>query len=119
CSDAPPSDGTPDDERPEESLDPPPKKKVNFPYVHNTLDTFIRKIDSSLNSPYLTPNDFHLFLKLRKFLGGKRFVSDEELENAVSTWLNELAAEKYHMGVRKLVNRYGKCLNVGGDYVEK
>ncbi|GBL68652.1 Histone-lysine N-methyltransferase SETMAR [Araneus ventricosus] len=67
----------------------------------------------------LAPSDFHLFLKLREFLGGKRFGGDEELENAVTTWLNELAAEDYDMGILKIVDRYDKCLNVGGDYVEK
>ncbi|GBM97303.1 hypothetical protein AVEN_181155-1 [Araneus ventricosus] len=45
-------------------------------------------------SPDLAPSDFHLFLKLKKFLGGERFRSDEELENAVTTWLNELAEEE-------------------------
>ncbi|GBM09689.1 hypothetical protein AVEN_153991-1, partial [Araneus ventricosus] len=49
---------------------------------------------------------------------GKRFGSDE-LENAVATWLNELVAEEYDMSILKLVDRYDKCLNVGGDYVEK
>ncbi|GBM48760.1 hypothetical protein AVEN_24948-1 [Araneus ventricosus] len=44
----------------------------------------------------LAPSDFHLFLKLKEFLGGKRFGSDEELENAVTTWLNELEAEEGH-----------------------
>ncbi|GBM72430.1 hypothetical protein AVEN_124783-1 [Araneus ventricosus] len=39
--------------------------------------------------------------------------------NAVNTWLNELAAEEYNMGILKLVNKYHKCLNIGGDYVEK
>ncbi|GBL92274.1 hypothetical protein AVEN_35827-1 [Araneus ventricosus] len=45
----------------------------------------------------IAPSDFHLFLKLKEFLGGKRFGSDEELENEVNTWLNKLAAEEYHM----------------------
>ncbi|GBM24950.1 hypothetical protein AVEN_120118-1, partial [Araneus ventricosus] len=63
-------------------------------------------------SPDLAPSDFHLFLKLEEFLSDKRFGSDEELENAVTTWLNELAAEEYNMGILKLVNIYDKCLNV-------
>ncbi|GBO17806.1 hypothetical protein AVEN_152303-1 [Araneus ventricosus] len=70
-------------------------------------------------SPDLAPSDFHLLLKLKEFLGGKRFRSDEELENAVITWLNELAAEEYDIGILKLVDRYDNCLNVEGDYVEK
>ncbi|GBN74289.1 hypothetical protein AVEN_35324-1 [Araneus ventricosus] len=47
-------------------------------------------------------------------MGNKRFGSDEELENAVATWLNELAAEEYDMGILKLVDRYDKCVNLGG-----
>jgi hypothetical protein len=52
-------------------------------------------------------------------LGGRRFKSDEEMKDAVKEWLNGLAAEVYDEGIQKLVTRYGKCLNVGGDYVEK
>ncbi|GBN07767.1 Histone-lysine N-methyltransferase SETMAR [Araneus ventricosus] len=70
-------------------------------------------------SPDLAPSDFHFFLKLIKFLGSKRSGNDEELENAVTNWLNELTPEEYDMGILKLVDRYDKCLNVGGDYVEK
>ncbi|GBN58199.1 hypothetical protein AVEN_197178-1 [Araneus ventricosus] len=58
-------------------------------------------------SPDLAPSDFHLFLNMK------------ELENAVTTWLKELAAEEYDIGILKLVHRYDRCLNVGGDYVEK
>ncbi|GBM52049.1 Histone-lysine N-methyltransferase SETMAR [Araneus ventricosus] len=84
------------------------------------LDQFGWEIfDHPPYSPDLAPSDFHLFLKLKEFLGGKRFGRDEELENAVTTWLNELAAKEYDMRILKLVDRYDKCLNVGGDYVEK
>ncbi|GBN69554.1 Histone-lysine N-methyltransferase SETMAR [Araneus ventricosus] len=84
------------------------------------LDQFGCEIfDHPPYSPDLAPSDFHLFLKLKECLGRKQFGSDVELENAVTTWLNELAAEEYDMGILKLVDRYDKCLNVGGDYVEK
>ncbi|GBL79026.1 hypothetical protein AVEN_48980-1 [Araneus ventricosus] len=69
--------------------------------------------------PDLAPSDFYLLLKLKGFLSGKFFGSDEELENAVINCLNELAAEEYDMGILKLVDRYDKCLNIEGDYVEK
>jgi hypothetical protein len=49
-------------------------------------------------------------------LGGRRFKSDEEV-NDVKEWLNGLAAEVYDEGIQKLVTRYDKCLNVGGGYV--
>ncbi|KAJ4431203.1 hypothetical protein ANN_19800 [Periplaneta americana] len=83
------------------------------------LDQFGWEIfDHPPYSPDFAPSDFHLFTKLKDFLGGTRFGSDEELKKTVNTWLNELAAE-YNTGILKLVNRYDKCLNVGGDYVEK
>jgi hypothetical protein len=67
----------------------------------------------------LSPSDFQLFPKLKEFLGGRRFKSDEEVKDAAKEWLNGLAAEVYYEGIQKLVTRYDKCLNVGGDYVEK
>ena len=33
-------------------------------------------------SPYLAPSDFHLFPTLKDFLGGRRFISDEEMKDA-------------------------------------
>jgi hypothetical protein len=41
------------------------------------------------------------------------------VNDAVKEWLNGLAAEVYGEGIQKLVTCYDKCLNVGGDYVEK
>ncbi|GBL84688.1 hypothetical protein AVEN_191140-1 [Araneus ventricosus] len=57
-------------------------------------------------SPDLAPGDLHLFLKLKVFLGCKRFGRDKELEIALTIRLNELAAEEYDMGILKLVDRY-------------
>jgi hypothetical protein len=67
----------------------------------------------------LAPSDFHLFPKLEEFLGGRRFKSDVEVKDAVKELLNGLAAVIYDEGIQKLVTRYDKCLNVGGDYAEK
>jgi hypothetical protein len=69
-------------------------------------------------SPDLVPCDFHLLTKLKEFLGGRRFKSDETVKDAVKEWLSELAAEVYDEDIQKLVTRYDKCLNVGGDNVE-
>jgi hypothetical protein len=60
-----------------------------------------------------------LFPKLKEFLGGRRFKSDEEVKDAVKEQLNGLEAEVYDEGIQKLVASYDKCINVGGDYVEK
>ncbi|GBN96772.1 hypothetical protein AVEN_88850-1 [Araneus ventricosus] len=82
--------------------------------THELLDKFGWEIfDHPPYSPDLAPSDFHLFHNLKEFLGCKCFGSDEKLENAVTIWFNEMAAEEYDMGILKLVDRYDKRLNVG------
>jgi histone-lysine N-methyltransferase SETMAR len=72
-----------------------------------------------LYSPDLAPSYFHLFQALKEFLGGRCFKSDEEVEDAIKEWLSGLATEVCDKGIQNLITRYDKCLNVGGDYVEK
>ncbi|GFG38473.1 hypothetical protein Cfor_11214, partial [Coptotermes formosanus] len=70
-------------------------------------------------SPDSAPSDFHFFPAMKELLGGRRFKSDEEVKDAVKEWLNGLAAEVYEEGTQNPITRYDKCLNVGGDCVEK
>ena len=77
-------------------------------------DTF----DHPPYSPDLAPSNFHLFLKMKEHLTGKRHADDDDLQHAVVDWLNSQAAVWYEEGISKLVSRY-KCLNVQGDYAEK
>jgi len=65
--------------------------------------------DAKWLSPLPTP---------KKFLGGKRFDDDDGLKDAVQKWLTSQAAAFYEKGIQKLVPRYDKCLNNGGEYVE-
>ena len=78
------------------------------------------QMDHPPYSPDLAPSDFHLFIHIKKFLGGKRFDDDDDdLKDAVPKWLTSQAAAFYEEGIQKLVPRYDKCLNNGGEYVEK
>jgi len=56
---------------------------------------------------------------LKEFLGGQRFDTDEEVKTTVEDWLSSQAADFYDEGIQKLVERYDKCLNKQGNYVEK
>jgi hypothetical protein len=51
----------------------------------------------------LGPNNFHLFLQLKKFLGGKRFDDDDNLKYAMQKWLTSQAAAFHEEGIHKLV----------------
>ena len=70
-------------------------------------------------SPDLAPSDYHRFLHLKKFLGGKLFDDDDDLKDAVQKWLTSQAAAFYKEGIQKLVPRYNKCINNGCECVEK
>jgi [histone H3]-lysine36 N-dimethyltransferase SETMAR len=76
-------------------------------------------LDHPPYSPDLAPSDFHLFPKLKEFLGGKRLENDDMLKEIVTNWFNGQAAEFFDEGIQKLVPRLNKCLDINGDYVEK
>jgi histone-lysine N-methyltransferase SETMAR len=76
-------------------------------------------LENPPHSSDLAPSDFHLFGKLKEHLSGKRFASDQEVENETRNWLTNLDANFYAEGIFKLVSCWDKCLNLFGDYVEK
>jgi hypothetical protein len=59
-----------------------------------------------------------VFLHLKIFLGGWRFHDDSVVKEAINTFSSQ-AASFYTAGIQKLVPHYNKCLNNGGNYVEK
>jgi histone-lysine N-methyltransferase SETMAR len=68
----------------------------------------------------LAPSDFHVFLHLETFLGGRQFHDDDDkVKEAVNTWFSSQALLFYDAGIQKLVPHYDKCLNNGGIYVIK
>jgi hypothetical protein len=64
----------------------------------------------------LAPSGFHFFPNTE---GSRRFTSNEEVRDAVKHWVYGLEVEVYDKGIQKLITGYDKCLNAGGDYVEK
>jgi len=70
-------------------------------------------------SPDLAPSDYHIFGPLKEALRSRRFTSDEEVKEAVHTWLREQPKSFFSARKQKLVERYNKCTVLQGDYVEK
>jgi hypothetical protein len=52
-------------------------------------------------------------------MAGQKFHEDEEVKNEVTAWLSAQAAEFWDIGIQNLVPRLNKCLDKGGDDVEK
>ena len=67
----------------------------------------------------LAPCDFHLFPNLKEQLRGIRFDSNEEITQAVRSWIRAQNDDFFLDGFRQLVHRWKKCVQTGGDYVEK
>ena len=64
-------------------------------------------------SPDLARCDFWLFPKLR----GCRYETIE-MKEAVTKVIDTLTQEDFYWALQKLLERYNKCIAVGGDYLE-
>lgn len=70
-------------------------------------------------SPDLAPCDFFLFPNLKKWLGGKKFSSNEEVIAATEAYFHDFPKSYFLDGLLKLEHRWNKCIELEGDYVEK
>jgi len=50
------------------------------------------------DSPDIAPSDYFLFQVMKKFLQGKRFSSDLEVKEAVTTWFEEQSKDFFFPG---------------------
>lgn len=76
-------------------------------------------LDHPPYSPDLAPSDFFLFPNLKTALGGQRFSSNEEAITFVNSYFMEKDAEYYLDGLKRWENRWEKCVERKGDYIEK
>jgi len=66
----------------------------------------------------MLPSDFNLFAPLKKHLAGKRFATDADVKQAVTSCLSTLNTNFFCGGIKALVPRRDRRLNVDGEYVE-
>ena len=74
----------------------------------------IKTVPQPPYSPDLGPCDFCLFPKLR----GCRYETIEEMKETVKKVIDTLTQEYFHGALKKLLERYNKCIAVGGGYFE-
>ena len=75
----------------------------------------IKKVCHPPYSPDIALCDFWLFPKLT----GCRYETTEEMKEAVTKVIDTLTHENFHGAFQKLLERYTKCIAVGGDYFER
>jgi len=72
-----------------------------------------------LEHPPLAPSDFSHFPKLKLFLVGQRFSSNQETTAAVEGYFADLTKNHHRDGIMTLEHCWNKCISLKGDYVEK
>ena len=58
----------------------------------------------------MAPSDFHLFGPMKEHLRGQKFADDDEVMEAVRSWLKATPKSFFLEGIRKLVDRWTKCV---------
>ena len=66
----------------------------------------------------LAPCDFWLLPKLKEKHRGGRYLTIEEMKEAVTKVIDTLKQEDFYGAFQKLLERYNKCIAAGGDYLE-
>jgi len=56
---------------------------------------------------------------MKEHLRGQKFADDDEIMEAVQSWLKATPKSFLLEGISKLVDRWTKCVAKQGDYVEK
>jgi len=70
-------------------------------------------------SPDLVSWDFHLFGPMKEHLLGQKFADHNEVMEAVQSWLKATPKSFFLEGIRKLVDKWTKCVAKQRDYIEK
>ena len=70
-------------------------------------------------SPDMAHSDFYLFPKLKFHLSGTQYGSNAVVIEIENDYLGDQENAFYFEGIRKLEQRWAKCIALNGDYIEK
>jgi histone-lysine N-methyltransferase SETMAR len=68
-------------------------------------------------SPDLAPSDYHLFRSLEHFLRGKKLSCPDEIKQEVENFIASKQEDFFKQGIEKLVGRWEKVIETGGEYI--
>jgi len=71
------------------------------------------------DSPDLTSSEYHLFGFVKNQMRGQHYETKDALQTAVRQCLRAAGTEFFRKGIFKLPERWQKCVQRNGDYVEK
>ena len=71
------------------------------------------EINHPLYSPDLAPSCYYLFRNIKRKMRGRQFSSNEEVKD------EDQDKEFYFKGISSLKDKWNKCTELVGDYIEK
>jgi histone-lysine N-methyltransferase SETMAR len=87
--------------------------------VEKLRDLHYELLKHPLYSPDLAPSDFSLFPKLKLFLAGQGFSSNQEAIAAAEGYFGDLTKKHYRDGIMALKHHWNKCISLKGEYIEE
>ena len=91
--------------------------------AHFTINTILQLnwevLEHPAYNPDLAPSDFRLFGPRKNALKGRRFATEDEGKEAVHDWLSRQPQTLFSNDIKKLTDRWAKCIEKKGDYIEK
>ena len=70
--------------------------------------------------PHLPPpSDYYLFPNVKRWLCGRRLESNEEVESETEGYFGGFDKSNYFEGIEKLKDRWTRCIELKGEYIEE
>jgi hypothetical protein len=69
-------------------------------------------------SPGFDPRDYWLFSHVKEHVWGKRFESEDDMNDAVTASLKSPTTDKNRAAIDRLPCRWEKCVDSAGAYIE-
>jgi hypothetical protein len=90
---------------------PPPLSRIGWPPERS-------RCCCTPYSPDLVPADFFLFRKVKEELAGLHLTQDS-LKSAWEGVMRNITEDEFAVAYSRWLERWEKCIHIGGDYVEK
>jgi histone-lysine N-methyltransferase SETMAR len=87
--------------------------------MEKCMDLPYERLEHPPYSPHLAPSDVYLFPKLKLFLAGQRFSSNQEATAAVEEYFAYLTKNHCRDGIMALEHCWNKCISLRRHYVEE
>jgi hypothetical protein len=85
----------------------------------NSKERLGTALPSTPQSGFGPPSDYHLFGPLKDYLRGHHYETDEAVQEVVRSWLRGAGTDIYRRGIFKILQRWQKCIDRDGYFVEK